>query len=680
MFELKKDTDGPDLNTYFGTSSPYWKLTSDSNALLMFGEAGPDTALAIELTAEQASVVRGLGGVTSTVALEIALYGEPMALHLVGRKIDSADWGGTAAHYHDTKTVARGLENSLSFAEKVVSEVNSLVIILDNTGKIKRFNRLCEEVTGMSETDLVGKNAHQMFMPETVRSESWDVISAFFRNERTSSHTPAGDIAFEVTRPINTKKGVRMIHWRNRIMSSGSGMTESYLVCSGTDVTEELEAKKRLLELASKDGLTGLPNRLAIEDLIASAVSAPDAKPFGLLFLDLDNFKKVNDHYGHLTGDELLKQVATAIREVLGEGDTLARLGGDEFLIKVDSDNAATLEATAQRILDRMETPFRLQRAEVYTGCSIGIAMFPEHGTTREELVRSADTAMYVAKEGGRRTLCTFTPEMNNKVSEYMWLDTNMRRALEEGQFELYYQPKVSLATGQVDSVEALVRWNHPERGIVSPVEFIPYAEESGLIVQLGRWVLDTAARQAGLWQAAGLNLRVAINLSARQLRLPTIVEDFKQALANNNMSPSLVDLELTESCLADDEKLAHRLISAFRETGAHVHLDDFGTGYSSLSQLTRLPLDALKLDASFIHSIHTDAKAQALVRSMVAVGHELHLKVVAEGVETKAQASFLRSIGVDYAQGYLFAKPMRIADFEAWMPAAKNKVRRLVA
>jgi cyclic di-GMP phosphodiesterase Gmr len=670
MFETKEDIDNPQLFTHFGTASPYWRLTADSNTLQLTGQDDRVATVGVELSEEQAAAVRALSGSTSSLALDVKIFGSPLRLHIVGRKIDGWEWGGNAAAYGDTETVAKDLENGLSFAEQVVSEVNSLVIILDSTGKIKRFNRLCEEVTGMNESDLVGKNAHELFIPKEVRDESWGAISEFFRNET----------AYEVLRPIHTKKGVRMMHWRNKIMRSGSGVNEAYLVCSGTDVTEEQEAKARLFELANKDVLTGLPNRHAIEEHISKAVIGEDAKPFGLIFLDLDNFKTVNDHYGHVTGDVLIKQVGAAIGEVLAKDDVLARLGGDEFLVKVASDMQSEVEATAERILARMSKPFNLTRAEVYSGCSIGVAMFPEHGQTREDLVRSADTAMYEAKAQGRKTFRVFTSAMNDKVAEYMWLDTNMRRALDEGQFELYYQPKVSLSSGKIDSVEALVRWNHPERGVVSPAAFIPYAEESGLIVPLGKWVMNAAAKQASVWKKQGLNLRIAINISARQLRVESLLEDFTHAILSNDVSPSLVDLELTESCLVEDERTAHRLIRMFRELGAQVHLDDFGTGYSSLSQLSRLPLDVLKLDGSFIQSIHTDAKARALVRSMVAVGHELDLKIVAECIETEDQAEFLRNIGVDYAQGYLFGKPMKISDFEAWMPSSKNKVLRLVA
>ena len=667
---LNEDIDHPALFTHLGTPSPFWRLSADSNALQLSGEKDDIPSVSVELSAGQAGAIRAMTGVTTSLAVDVVVLGTRMKIHLVGHKIDAWEWGGTAAHYGDTETVARGLGNALTFAEQIVSEVNSLVVILDSCGKIRRFNRLCEEVTGLSEAQLVGINAHELFIPKDVRAESWDAITGFFRNEQ----------AYEVMRPILTKNGTRMIHWRNNIVHSGCGADETYLVCSGTDVTEEQQAKARLFELANTDLLTGLPNRHAIEEQIAHRLASGEAAPFGLIFLDLDNFKKVNDHYGHMTGDALLQLVAAAIVQVLTPGDTVARLGGDEFLVIVARSMPMAVEATAQRILERMNAPFKLTRAEVYSGCSMGIAMCPEHGNSLEELVRSADTAMYVAKEDGRCMFRVYTPAMDDKASEYMWLDANMRRALEEEQFELYYQPKVSLATGRTDSVEALVRWNHPQRGLVLPADFIAYAEESGLIVQLGKWVLGAAAKQSGAWTRQGLNLRIAVNMSARQLRVPTIVQDFAAAVASIGVLPSMLDLELTESCLIDDEQQAHRLIQLFRERGAQVHMDDFGTGYSSLSQLSRLPLDVLKLDGSFIHSIHTDAKARALVRSMVAVGHELNLKVVAECIETQVQADFLRQIGVDYAQGNLFGKPMQLADFQAWMLTAQHELPCLVA
>jgi len=668
MKNSQEDINHTELFTHFGTTSPIWTLTSDSDALALSGEA-PATTISVELQPIQAHEIRQMTGVTSSVVLSIAIFGEPLRLHLVGHKVDAWMWSGTAAHYSDTDSVAKDLGSSLTFAEQVVSEVNSLVVIIDEAGRIKRFNRLCEEVTGMREEDVIGKNAFDMFVNEKEREDSRVGVGDFFDKGKT----------FETLRPINTKNGVRVIHWRNTIMQSGIGAQERFLVCSGTDVTDEREAKARLIELANRDMLTGLPNRHAIEEHINKLLELENPSPFGLIFLDLDNFKKVNDHYGHITGDALIREVATVLRECLGKNDTVARLGGDEFLIVVANPSMHAIENTAHRILERMQQPIQLTRAEVYSGCSIGIAMYPAHGKTLVDLIRNADTAMYVAKDDGRRTYRVFDDSMNSKISEYIWLDSNMRSAIDAQQFEMYYQPKVSLLTGKVDSVEALIRWNHPTRGLVPPNEFISYAEESGLIVQLGRWIIDTAARQAGIWKKQGLNLRIAINVSARQLRVPTLLDDFTQAILSNGLTPSLIDLELTESCLIDDERLAQHLIRMFRELGVQVHMDDFGTGYSSLSQLARLPLDVLKLDGTFINSIHTDVRSQALVRSMVAVAHELNLKIVAECVETKEQADFLREIGVDYAQGYLYAKPMRLAELEAFMDISPNKVLRLV-
>ena len=288
MLNIEEDIDNLQLFTHFGTSSPYWKLGSDSDALGLSGENGTVT-VAVELTPAQAREVRAMTGVTSSLVLSIAIFGNVIRLHLVGRKIDTLIWGGTAAHYGDTVTVAKDLENSLTFAEQVVSEVNSLVIILDSAGKIKRFNRLCEEVTGLRESDVVGKNAFDHFVNSSQREDSREGVGGFFAQGKTAP----------VTRPINTKSGVRMILWRNTLIESGSGVPEQYLVCSGTDVTEELRAQARLVELANNDTLTGLPNRHAIQERITAVITSESVESFGLIFLDLDNFKKVNGHNGH---------------------------------------------------------------------------------------------------------------------------------------------------------------------------------------------------------------------------------------------------------------------------------------------------------------------------------------------------------------------------------------------
>lgn len=653
------------LFAHFGTLTPCWKLFDDSNALHLSPADGPAT-FTVALEKSQAEVIRAFTGVTSHTVIDVQFFDFRQKLNVVGRKIDQHTWSGTAASLADTSSVATTLAQGLAFAEQVVSEVNSMVVIIDSKLKIKRFNRMCEELTGIAEEDVIGHSAHELFMISGDRNVSEANIAQFFSQDRS----------YEAERTVNTVNGPRTILWRNKFVQSGSGEKERYLICSGVDVTEERKAQAKLVELANIDSLTGLPNRHAVHEQMRTALA--DNKAFGLIFLDLDNFKTVNDHYGHVTGDKLIHSVAQAITSCLREGDTAARLGGDEFLILVQDTTAGSIQLVAQRILDRLRIPFNIGLVQIYTSCSIGIAVCPEHGNTVEELVRSADTAMYAAKESGKRMYRIFSPEMNKKVAQYMWLETNLRNALEREELELHYQPKICLKTGTVRGVEALVRWNSNERGRIAPLDFIPYAEESGLILPLGRWVLAAAARQAATWKARGIDVRIAVNVSARQLGDFSVVEELASALKSAGLTDCMLDLELTESCLAHDEALAVSLMTNFRQMGARVHLDDFGTGYSSLSQLARLPLDTIKLDRTFVSNIDSNKKSQALVRSMVAVAQEFELEVIAEGVETSEEAAYLKSVGVNYAQGYLYGKPMAAAELEAWL--SEGRTLRLVA
>ncbi|WP_175780840.1 cyclic di-GMP phosphodiesterase [Burkholderia anthina] len=667
---MDDENDSAVLEAHVGTRSPCWRLGSDSNALELAAVRGM-TNIAIALTAEQAARVRELTGVTSHLVLDITLFGNAISLHLVGRKVDTTDWAGTASAYSDTQSVASDLANGLAFAEQVVSEVNSLVVILDRNGMVQRFNRLCEEVTGKREVDVVGRSAFELFMSAEQGEQSRHNITGFF----ASNHS------FAVERYINTVNGPRLFQFRNKFVQSGSGVDEQFLICSGIDITEERNAQQRLSELANTDVLTGLPNRHAISERIRTALATDRTDmrgQVGILFLDLDNFKRVNDHYGHITGDRLLQDVSSIISGCLPSGATLARLGGDEFLVLFEHGTRPLLEATAQIILERLRTPIHLGLMEVYTSCSIGIAMYPQHGDSLETLIRSADTAMYVAKEEGKHTYRVFSQEMNQKVAKYMWLDTNLRKALEDEQFVLHYQPVVDIATGDVHGVEALIRWQSPDRGLVAPIEFIRFAEESGLIAPLGRWVMRTAAAQAAVWKAKGLGVRIAVNVSARQLQDMNIVHQFASILDGSGLKPSLLDIELTESSFIEDEESAHQLMKEFRQLGAEVHLDDFGTGYSSLSQLSRLPLDSIKLDRTFITGIDRNPRSQALVRSVVSLAKALSFSVVAEGVETHEEAEFLKQIHVDHAQGYYFARPMPAQAFEAWL--AETRKLRLIA
>lgn len=645
------------LFRYMGTHSPWWRLTADSNALHLAASESADIIQVVALDDEQAALIRQLTVITSSIAMTLPLYGVDVPVHLVGRKINKNEWAGTASAWNDTPSVARDLAQGLSFAEQVVSEANSVIVILDQNGNIQRFNRLSEEYTGLKEQEVIGQNVFKLFMSRSEAAASKRNITGFFRNGSS----------YEVERWIKTRKGQRLFLFRNKFVHSGSGKNEIFLICSGTDITEERRAQERLRVLANTDTITGLPNRNAIHELISDAITARGDTQVGVVYLDLDNFKKVNDAYGHMFGDQLLQAVALAILSCLDEGQTLARLGGDEFIVLATDTSQGALEAMASRILTRLRQPFRIGLIEVYTGCSLGIALAPQHGNDRESVIRNADTAMYTAKENGRGKFCVFSPEMNQRVFEYLWLDTNLRKALDNDQLLIHYQPKITWR-GEVRSLEALVRWQSPERGLIPPMEFISYAEESGLIVPLGRWVMLDVVRQVAKWRDKGINLRVAVNVSARQLADQTIFSDLKQALKDLSFEYCPIDVELTESCLIENEELALSVIQQFSRLGAQIHLDDFGTGYSSLSQLARFPIDAIKFDQAFVRDIHKQSISQSLVRAIVAVAQALNLQVIAEGVESAKEDAFLTKNGVNERQGYLFAKPMPAAAFERWL------------
>ena len=663
---MKEDLDHSVLFRYMGTNSPFWQLSADSNTLHFAASENAEAGQTITLSDEQAEQIRAMTVITSSVTTTLLLLGKEVPLHLVGRKISKTEWAGTASSWNDTSAIARDLAQGLSFAEQVVSEAHSAIVILDRHGNIQRFNRLCEEYTGMREKEVIGQNVFTLFMSRKEAAASRHNITRFFHSGS----------AYEVERWIKTRKGQRLFLFRNKFVHSGSGKNEIFLICSGTDITEERRAQERLRVLANTDTVTGLPNRNAINELISDAITKRGDSQVGIVYLDLDNFKKVNDVYGHMFGDQLLQAVALAILSCLEEGQVLARLGGDEFIVLATKTSQGALEAMASRILTRLRQPFRIGLIEVYSGCSLGISLAPQHGKDRESVIRNADTAMYTAKENGRGKFCVFTPDMNQRVFEYLWLDTNLRKALDDNQLVIYYQPKVTWR-GEIRSLEALIRWQSPERGLLAPTEFISYAEESGLIVPLGRWIMLDVLQQVARWRDKGLNMRVAVNISARQLADQTLCSDLRQALKDLHFEYSPIDVELTESCLIENEELSLSVIEQFSALGAQVHLDDFGTGYSSLSQLARFPIDAIKLDQAFVRDVHKQSISQSLVRAIVAVAQALNLQVIAEGVESAKEDAFLTKNGVNERQGFLFAKPMPAAAFERWYKRYQTRKMR---
>jgi diguanylate cyclase (GGDEF)-like protein/PAS domain S-box-containing protein len=431
------------------------------------------------------------------------------------------------------------------------------------------------------------------------------------------------------------------------------------------DISERKRSEEQLAYLAQFDTLTGLPNRNLFRDRLAQAVSRAHREGWitGVAFIDLDRFKEINDTLGHAAGDEVLKAAAGRLRACLREGDTLARLGGDEFTAILEGLKSADAVArVAQKMMGALAAPMSAQGREVFVNASIGFALYPDDGTDADTLLKHADTAMYEAKNAGRNGFKRYASTMTSEASERVTLEASLRRALERRELELHYQPVVRLSDRQVLGAEALLRWRHPERGLVSPAEFIPLAEATGLIVPIGEWVLGEACREAARWRSVP-PVNVGVNLSARQFRNDALAETVRGALAASGLAGGRLVLEITETLLMENPEASRRLLEPLKASGVRVVLDDFGTGYSSLAYLRHFPLDAVKIDRSFIRDIADDPEDATIVKAVIALAHELRLGVTAEGVETQEQLDFLLAHGCDNAQGFFFARPEPAAE-----------------
>lgn len=456
--------------------------------------------------------------------------------------------------------------------------------------------------------------------------------------------------------------------WQNERIVRRQVETLEQVVTARTQGLET--ANKQLRHLATHDALTGLPNRVLMDDRLSQSIVQAErqGQTFAVLLLDLDRFKLVNDSLGHRAGDELLKEVASRLKGVVRDVDTVARLGGDEFvLIITPSPELDAAQQVARRIIDAMQASVRIAGIEIHTSPSIGIAFYPNDAATIETLLAHADAAMYCAKQRGRNNFQCFMPGMNTATQQKVRLESDMRIALDKKQFELHYQPKVNTATGVMHGAEALLRWHHPERGAISPSEFIPIAEECGLIGTIGAWVVREACRQARAWQVEGLPpLRVAVNLSASQFRQGNIVSMIRDALDEAGLEARFLEVELTESAVMSDPEESVAILEKLSTMGVLVSVDDFGTGYSSMSYLRRFPIDKLKIDRSFISEVMSRPEDASIVRAIISLAHSLRLKVVAEGVESTDQLEFLKTLGCDQYQGYHFSPALPASQFGA--------------
>src|SRR5882724_5164888 len=449
--------------------------------------------------------------------------------------------------------------------------------------------------------------------------------------------------------------------------------------------TQGLEAaNKQLRHLASHDSLTGLPNRVLLDDRLEQALAHAerDGHSFAVAMFDLDRFKIVNDSFGHRAGDDLIKEVAHRIAGIARSTDTVGRLGGDEFLFIMDRlAKSEDAEHIARRAVAALRVPIRLGGVDIHTSSSIGIAVYPADGKNVETLIANADAAMYCAKQRGRNNIQCYAAGMNSVTQDKVKLESDLHEALALRQFELHYQPKVDTATGGIHGVEALVRWRHPQRGVVPPGEFIPLAEACGLIDSIGAWVVREACRQARAWQLEGLPpLRVAVNLSAFQFRHGNLLQMIREALQAADLEPRFLEVEITESALMSDPEESVTILEALSRMGVVVSVDDFGTGYSSMSYLRRFPIDKLKIDRGFIAELMSRADDASIVTAIVSLAHSLRLKVVAEGVETTEQLDLLKSLGCDQYQGFCFSPAVPPVEFAALVRNAERTKRSLAA
>jgi diguanylate cyclase (GGDEF)-like protein/PAS domain S-box-containing protein len=547
------------------------------------------------------------------------------------------------------------VEGQLAHQSQILDQIHESVLTTDLLGYITSWNKGAERMFGYTALEAVG--THILFLYADEEGSFPDSFAEY------------GGRMMEVRR----KKKSGEVFWASLSLSPLTDLEDKPvgLIAYLTDITERKLAEERLNHLAYYDELTGLPNRTLFARLVDQAlmVAQRNVGTGCILFLDLNRFKLVNGTLGRQVGDEMLRQVSRRFRDALREEDVLAHLSGDEFAVGL-FDIRQHFEATtvAQKLQAALEEPFMIEGHELRVGASVGISVYPTDGEDAETLLRMADIAMERAKQDSDnpdRSVAFYSAQMNQGMQERMRVESGLRHALGHGELMLYYQPKFDIISGQIVGAEALVRWVHPERGIVPPAEFIPLAESTGLIVQVGEWVLEQACAQAAIWQRAGLPpLRVAVNVSAREFT-PSLPGRVADTLKRYRLEPSWLELEITESTLMHDIERVIGIMERINQLGVALSLDDFGTGYSSLSYLKRFPIHTLKIDRSFTTGIPNDASDCAIAGTIISIGRQLRHRVIAEGVETLEQLEFLRKAGCDEVQGYLYAKPLPAYDFE---------------
>jgi diguanylate cyclase (GGDEF)-like protein/PAS domain S-box-containing protein len=575
--------------------------------------------------------------------------------------------------YLDSYSLPRALRNAIErkavedalYVEKeralvTLNSIGDAVLCTDISGNVTYLNLVAESMTGWPREEAIGKPLAEVFkiIDGSTRQPARDPMEMAVAQNRTVGLTvdcvlirrDAFESAIEDSAaPIHDRAG--------RVIGA---------VIVFHDVSAARAMSQQMTHSAQHDVVTNLPNRMLLHDRISQSISLArrQHRPLAVLFLDLDRFKYINDSLGHAVGDQLLQSVAKRLLAGVRNSDTVSRQGGDEFVILLSEishpEDAAT---SARKILLSLNAPHSIEGHDLDIAGSMGISIYPGDGEDAETLIKNADTAMYHAKESGRNNFQFFKPEMNLQAVERQSLEGCLRHAVERGEFLLHYQPKINLFTGQITGAEALIRWQHPDRGLISPAQFVPIAEDCGLILPIGRWVLREACKQAREWQDAGLPFkRVSVNVSATEFRAKTFLEGVSTTLRETALQARHLDLELTEGVLMQNAKSTASVLQELKRMGVHLAVDDFGTGYSSLSYLRQFPIDVLKIDQSFVRQISDDPNDSAIVRAIIDMGKNLKKQVIAEGIETQEQLALLRSWHCAEGQGYLFSRPVPAA------------------
>lgn len=544
----------------------------------------------------------------------------------------------------------------LELYTNVYRQSRQAVLISDQNNQIISVNEAFTELTGYREDEVRGHNPRILAsgkVPPATYQRMWQALqdTGFWQGELWDK-TKGGRV-YPKWITINTVRDT-------------SGQI-SYYIASFSDITEQKHAEEQIQHLSNYDPLTHLLNRFSFEERLSQAISAShqEQRELAVLFIDLDHFKDINDTLGHRAGDELLKAVAKRLKDRIRESDLLARVGGDEFTIAFTHfSNHNHLALKTSTLLESLSAPYEINDQPIYITPSIGVSVYPNDGDTVQELMKHADAAMYHAKGLGRKNFQFHCNTISKQTQQRLNLGQQLNQALQEEQFELYYQPQIDTASGHICALEALIRWHHPERGMVSPAEFIPVLEDTGLIEPVGAWVLRTACQQLARWHQQGFEqLRISVNLSARQLRSTTLISQVTTALRNCSLPASSLELEVTESLAMENPEQAISILGQLSDMGISIAIDDFGTGYSSLAYLKKLPIQILKLDREFVSHIETDSNDAAISTATISLAHSLGLKVVAEGVETQQQHDFLQDQGCDYLQGYFHGRPAPASD-----------------